>query len=190
MCREAMKTSRLVVTTIGIGLAALVAAASNPGVQAQESKPAIAMSGTLVLTTLKVKSSYLQGVEEPARPGEAMDTIQWWIGGGQVWRITTFALDHDVRAQSMDAGTSNPVEFARKSNRENYGEIIRTERVLKFDDCTDATAVARVLKAATLPNRLQVEAGRFAFWKPDAAEYRLSEKATKAAPLESPEPSK
>jgi hypothetical protein len=181
--------------TMGIALATaafVAAAAVSPSAEAPSAAPRRdgAMSGTLVLAVLKVKSSYLQGVEEPAHPGDVPDTIQWWIGSGQVWRITTFALDHDIRVSAIDAVTSDPVEFARKNNRDNYGDIIRSERVLKFQDCTDASAVARVFKAAALPNRLEVEARRLAFWKPDGAEYRALLKPTSAGKVERPEPSK
>jgi hypothetical protein len=170
----ALKTIRVAFAVVAVAVAA---AASEPSAGANRE---CATSGTLVLTILKVKSSYLQGVEEPARRGDVPDTIQWWIGSGQIRRIATFALDHDLHVSSIGAVESDPVAFARKKNRDNYGEIIRAEHVLKFDDWTDASGVARVLKSASLPSRLKVEAGCFAFWKPDDAEYRVLSKPAPA----------
>src|SRR5262245_52474850 len=131
------------------------------------------MRGTLVLAVLNVKSSYLQEIEEPLDgEGDIPDTLQWWIAAGNAWRIKTFALDHDIHTCAMDKGGPELVELAQANNLKHYGDVVDSQHVLEFQDCTDAKEVRRVFRRVGLPPRLEVAEGQFAFWKPDEAKYR------------------
>jgi hypothetical protein len=130
------------------------------------------MQGTILLAILNVTSSYSRNVERAVEGGaDVPDTVQWWIGE-QTWRIRTFGLDHDIHPH-MIAGTGPELlEFALQNNAKHYAELTAAQHVLRLVDCTDPVEVAKVCAGAGLPPRLEVAAGRFAFWKPDDAKYR------------------
>src|SRR5262245_38647949 len=114
------------------------------------------MRGTLVLAVLSVKSSYLREVEEPLDGADDVpDTLQWWIGEDVAWRIKTYALDHDIHTHSVDRGGHDLVALAQTNNRKHYGDVIASQHVLEFQDCTDAKEVRRVFKGVGLEPRLE-----------------------------------
>jgi hypothetical protein len=125
----------------------------------------------LIVAVLTVRSSYLRNHAEPCPPGAAPDTLQWWIAAEQAWRIKTFALDHDIHTYSAPA-RPGLIELAQANNNKHYGDIIASQRVIELSDCTDQAAVADELRCNGLDGWLEVAEGRFAFWKPDDAEYR------------------
>lgn len=130
------------------------------------------MRGSLLLAILTTKSSYIQEIEESADgPSDVPDTPQWWITPEVTWRIRTYALDHDIHTHEM-RGLADAVRLARANNEKNYGDIIAVQHQLEFADCTDRHETDAKLLAAGLEPRLEVAAGRFAFWKPDEARYR------------------
>jgi hypothetical protein len=131
------------------------------------------MKGTLVLAVLGVKSSYVRATEEPLDgPADVPDTLQWWISPDQVWRIKTFALDHDIHVHSVGRlAFSEAIALARTNNKKHYGDVVRAEYVLEFSDCEERRTVTAILRGAGLPPHLEVASGRFAFWKPDEATY-------------------
>jgi hypothetical protein len=86
--------------------------------------------------------------------------LQWWIAPHAIWRIKTYAADHDIHVYSIGTVNSDSVVFAQANNRKHYGDVIQAEHVLTFEDCTDVDAVARVLGAASLPSHLEVSADR------------------------------
>ena len=130
------------------------------------------MRGTLLLAILTTKSSYVQEVEEPIDgSSDVPDTLQWWIAPEVTWRIRTYALDHDIHAHEM-RGLVDAIRLARANNEKNYGDIISVQHQFDFADCTDKSETDAAMSAAGLEPRLEVAAGRFAFWKPDDAKYR------------------
>ena len=130
------------------------------------------MQGTLILAILNVKSSYSQEVEEPLESDyDIPDTLQWWIGTESAWRIKTFALDHDVHVYSIGSGSGEFVQLALDNNAKHYGDVIACQHVLRLNDCEDSDEVRELFKEIGLSPRLEIATGRFAFWKPDDAEY-------------------
>jgi len=122
------------------------------------------MQGTLVLAVLNVKSSYLRDVEKSLEGEDDIpDTLQWWIGPENAWRIKTFALDHDIHVYSVGPGSAELVELTQENNAKHYGEVIACQHILAFKDCEDAKEVRRVFKKTGLSPRLEVATGRFAF---------------------------
>lgn len=129
------------------------------------------MHGILLLSVLNIASSYADNVERPLDGADdTPDTLQWWIGE-QTWRIRTYALDHDIHPHSVARTGPEVLELAKQNNAKHYSEVTAVQHVLNFKDCGDADEVANVLGDAGLPNRLELAAGRFAFWKPDDAVY-------------------
>jgi len=130
------------------------------------------VKGTLVLAILKVTSSYARNIERPVEGADDVpDTLQWWIGE-QTWRIRTYGLDHDIHSHSIARTGSEVLDVALQNNAKHYASVTKVQHVLEFADCNDPVEVAKVFGDAGLPARLEVAAGRFAFWKPDNLKYR------------------
>lgn len=130
------------------------------------------MRGTLLLAILTVKGSYADSVEWPRDgPGDVPDTLQWWIGE-QAWRIRTYAIDHDIHTHRCARTGPDVLDVAMQNNATHFAHVTACQHLLRFDDCGSAYEVADVLARAGLPNRLEIAAGRFAFWKPDDVRYR------------------
>lgn len=136
------------------------------------------MQGTLVLIILTVQSSYLREVEEPLGDDSgAPDTIQWWIAPAGSWRIRTYAIDHDIHTHFIGSA-DNLEELALKNARKHYGDVIQAHHVIELADCLDGNKTAQAFRAAGLEPRLEIAAGRFAFWKPDDEDYRTQSHPT------------
>jgi hypothetical protein len=136
------------------------------------------MQGTLVLAILAVRSSYGQRIE--VRLGDSNDipdTLQWWIAASGTWRIRTYAIDHDIHTHQVDGKPDDLLVLASEGNRKHYDDVLGAEHVLQFSDCNDRSEVQAKFRAVGLEPRLEIAAGRFAFWKPDDLRY-----STKTAP--------
>jgi hypothetical protein len=130
------------------------------------------MQGSLLLTILTVKGSYARDVEQPlADFGDVPDTLQWWLAETGVWRIRTYALDHDIHTYHIGGRTGDVLHLARTTNRRHYDVITAEEHLVPFADCSDPAEVNARFNSIGLPPRLKIAAGRFAFWKPDEADY-------------------
>lgn len=125
------------------------------------------MKGLLLVTMLCTSSSYARNVEVDAE-GHAADTVQWWFGEDETWRIRTFGLDHDIHSFLVHGISA---EDAKASTRRNFSDITCHEVEVTIEDARDAKATAAALKSAALPPHFEV-LQRLMFWKPDNAEYR------------------
>jgi hypothetical protein len=136
------------------------------------------MQGTLLLTILKIRSSYIDAIELPlATPNLVPDTLQWWVGPATAWRIRTYAIDHDIHVHEVAGHRGDIIALAKESNRKHYADIIEAEHLLTFVNCQDQAEVEAECRRIGIAPRLEVSVGRFAFWKPDDARY-----STKSAP--------
>ncbi|GLH81678.1 hypothetical protein SSBR45G_65870 [Bradyrhizobium sp. SSBR45G] len=130
------------------------------------------MQGHLLLAILGIRSSYARNVEVALQDdGLPPDTLQWWLAPTGCWRIRTFAIDHDIHTHEVDGRIDDILAAASNGNRKRYGDIIAKEHLIHFTDCSDNTEVHARFSAIALAPRLEVAAGRFAFWKPDDARY-------------------
>jgi hypothetical protein len=131
-------------------------------------------SRTLVLARLTVRSTYAAHSEEPAA-GDAFDTIQFWLGPEDGWRIRTFAVNHDLHIHHLadfaeDSG--DRLQILRDHLQRMYQDVLAQVYVLELKNAADEVEVTRVLEANGLTGVLEyVEAG-FAFYNPDRGEYR------------------
>jgi hypothetical protein len=118
------------------------------------------MRGTLLVTILKIQSSYARNVEETMGDASGVpDTLQWWISSDAAWRIKTYALDHDIHTHSVGL-RPDLVALARANNRKHYEGQIASEHTLEFSDCTDAKEVASLCNAAGIAERIEVASDR------------------------------
>jgi hypothetical protein len=129
----------------------------------------------LIVGLLRVQSSYANNFEAPAdgRP----DTIQWFIGPGQTWRVRTYAADHDIHIHATGALPGEPVQAATDHIRKHYEHVLDTIIVLRIPAGTTTSSARPLLRSAELPGELEVARAGFAFVNPDSAEYR-----TKSSP--------
>jgi hypothetical protein len=130
------------------------------------------MRGTLLLALLSVKSSYLREIETALENADDVpDTLQWWFGDGGCWRIRTYALDHDIHAYQIANSPQTTLELAKKNNRDNYGDIIRSQHLIHFLNCANPPELEAEFGRIGLVPRAEIVTAQFAFWKPDDAEY-------------------
>jgi len=160
-CR--LRVSALILSAIlGAGLLhASTAAETNPG-----------KKGTLVIGILTLESSYAQNTERPSRG--TPDTVQFWIGPESVWRIRTYATDHDIHPHRLgDLGTvKTPTAFAREHLKKHYGDVLASTVVLDLTDVNDTQATQRALVQHKLKGSLEIARSGFVFWNPDGGPYK------------------
>jgi hypothetical protein len=154
-----------------LALSVLMAATPNQTAAQQATQEA----ALLVVGILRVRSSYSNNVEAPAdgRP----DTIQWFIGSGQTWRVRTYATDHDIHVHATGTLPGEPVQTATDHIRKHYTDVLDTVLVVPLPLGTTASSARPLLGAAGLGGELEVARAGFAFLNPDGGEYR-----TKSAP--------
>lgn len=131
-------------------------------------------SRTLLLATFTVRSTYAAN-SETAAAGNAFDTIQFWLGPEDGWRIRTFAVNHDLHVHhladfSEDSG--DRIRVLQDHLERMYQDIVERVYLLVFDDASDEALVARILEANGLSGALEHAEAGFAFYNPDGGEYR------------------
>jgi hypothetical protein len=124
------------------------------------------MKGVLLVTVLSVSSSNARN-EEVDVEDHPPDTIQWWIGEDEAWRIRTFGLDHDIHVYLVPDFTR---EAAEVNTRKHFWDIISRQAEVPIAHARDRSLVASSLKAAGLAPTYYANQ-RFVFWRPDDAEY-------------------
>lgn len=136
------------------------------------------MRGILLLALLSVKSSYSREIETALEnTDDVPDTLQWWFGDGGCWRLRTYALDHDIHAHQVANSLQTTLELAKKNNHDNYGDIVKSQYLVHFVNCTNQAELEAEFGRIGLVPRVEIVAGQFAFWKPDEAAY-----STKSTP--------
>lgn len=129
------------------------------------------MRGTLLLAILNIKSSYIRAVEEPVQsPEDVPDTLRWWIGEEQAWRIKTFALDHDIHTYALKK-VDNIIDVVSKNTGEHYGDVMDRHFLITIEDARDPASLAEAFSPTGLEPRVDYNKDRFVFWKPDQAAY-------------------
>jgi len=126
------------------------------------------METVLVVFTLAVKSSYLQNLEVDASV-EEFDTVQFYYGGVDCWRIKTFAVDQDVHAWNIGK-VDDLVAMARANTEKHYGDVLSEGYILKSDSGLDGIRLELVDRG--LDANLEVANAGFAFWAPEGTTYR------------------
>ena len=172
----------VVVVALGIGCAAQTSQVDQGHVRptaapATDARTTAPTKGKLVVGILTVESSYGQDLERPAQG--VPDTVQFWIGPEGLWRIRTYAIDHDIHPHSLGDGGNvkdNPTEFARAHIGKSYGDVLASIVVLEFPDTGDPAATRRILADHAMKGSLEVAKVGFAFWNPDDGTYRTQTK--------------
>jgi hypothetical protein len=126
------------------------------------------METVLVVFFLAVKSSYAQNLEVDASD-EEFDTVQFYYGGVDCWRIKTYAVDHDVHAWNIGKA-ADLVTLARANTQKHYGDVLTEGYILKSDSGLDG--IRHELAERGLDSHLEVSSAGFVFWAPEGSSYR------------------
>lgn len=129
---------------------------------------------SLLVARLAVRSSYVRDLEVPA--GDTFDTIQFYVpdNGPAVFRIRTFAVDHDIHVHGFAASGWTIAALRAHLERTSADIVGRVDLVpLPHLDTRDLAT------AGLDGGELEVAADLgFAFWNPDGGRYR-----TRAEPI-------
>jgi hypothetical protein len=126
----------------------------------------------LIVALLTTESSYKDVVERPS--AGVSDTVQFYIGGNETWRIRTYAIDHDIHTYSIgtpDAKSTMTVDQAKTHIEQHYADILKKLEIIELDDFNDSSAVRAALTAQGLNGEVEVGGAGIAFYNPDNARY-------------------
>lgn len=126
---------------------------------------------TLLVFRLTIQSSYAEDSEQEADE-QHFDTVQWWLGPTQGWRIKTFAMDHDDIHIHHLAGSVAP-SLAQENTEKHYGDVIASSFTFSLADLSDKEQLAKVMKEYGGAAALEIDRneGAFAFWNPLQVKY-------------------
>lgn len=125
----------------------------------------------LVIARLTVKSSYQANTEWGADE-DLFDTVQFWIAPDLVWRIRTYAADHDIHIHTIE-GSGNPVPWIEQNVRQTYDDVLQDIVVISGrGEETERQAIERAFGELNLGGYMEWTGHGFAFWNPDGGEYR------------------
>lgn len=131
------------------------------------------MKATLIIFKLKVTSSYNQNIERPAEK-KSFDTLQFFVQDTTIYRIKTFAMDHDVHIHLVnlrDRTVAQTIDFLITSTHTHYGDVIDKAVFLEIKDRNDQKGIQSLLKKEGLTPYISIRPD-FIFWSPDNKEYK------------------
>lgn len=135
------------------------------------------MKARLIIFKLKIKSSYNQNVEQPA-DNDVFDTLQFFIQDKSIFRIKTFAIDHDIHIHSVNLRDKTIVEMIDMlitSTKDHYGELIDKKVFLDIENLKDDKEIKALLTKEGLSPNIDTTPD-FIFWNPDNKKYHSQSK--------------
>ena len=130
------------------------------------------MQGTLILSILSTRSSYIDNTYESDADGLEMDTSQWWVGPEMSFMISTYAIDRDVRIFAIKNPDDEMVPRLEAQSQKSFGDVTVRRLRLTFDDCLDAEAVRAKFEKFGLQPSFALKEDAFLFWRPNDGDYR------------------
>lgn len=130
------------------------------------------MADILRIFTLTIASSYSRN-KEVSSP-KTCDTLQFYAHNKQIWRIRTYALDHDIHIHQINMNNRSIEEvltFLSDSTKEHYGDVVAHEYTLQLESTTDKKSAETFLAEHGLHPKLESTTD-YAFWNPDGGTYR------------------
>jgi hypothetical protein len=122
----------------------------------------------LVIARLSISSSYGQDVERPA--DDAFDTVQFYLPSERdaVYRIRTFALDHDIHVHRISWTSDQPTDFIQAHLDRTYGDVLAGVETVELTQLSTQDLVAAGFTSGELET---VGDGGYRFWNPDGGDY-------------------
>lgn len=129
---------------------------------------------SLLVTRLTVRTSYVRSVALPA--ADTFDTIQLYVpdGGPSVYRVRTFAVDHDIHVHSFGAAGWTIAGLRAHLDRRS-ADVMGQVHLVPLPHLDTRDLVAAGIRTGAL--EVAADLG-FAFWNPDGGRYR-----TRAEPI-------
>ena len=128
-------------------------------------------AGTWLIYAFSIEGSYLQNAERSA--GTTCDTQQYWITDAEAWDVRTFAIDKDLRIQTLDyrGRVDDPVVYFDSVAQRTYGDIIAAHyRVDVPAGASIATIRDQISQLGLHPN-VEWTALDFPLWLPEDTKY-------------------
>ena len=128
-------------------------------------------AGTWLIYVFSIEGSYLQDTARPATA--ASDTQQYWITDAEAWDVRTFAIDKDLRIQTLDyrGHVDDPIAYFDSVAQRTYGDIIAAHhRVDVIAGASVAAIRGQISKLGLHPN-VEWTALDFPLWLPEDTKY-------------------
>lgn len=129
------------------------------------------MQDRLIIFSLNIASSYVGNKETPKET--TPDTLQFYAHESRIWRIRTYALDHDIHVHQINMKgrtVDETLEFLKSSSKEHYGDVLDREYTLELENSADTKTADQYFTEQGLHAELS-SMGEFAYWNPDGQAY-------------------
>jgi hypothetical protein len=143
------------------------------------------VSALLIVARLTVRSTYAQNWEADADNG--FDTVQFYLpgDGAPVFRVRTFAVDHDIHVHQLGSmGSDAPPTLLAHLER-IFGDVTASVHSVALPHRSTQDLVDAGLTTGHLEWAPQ---DAFAFWNPDGATYRTQSRPADDAPPQADRP--
>jgi hypothetical protein len=127
--------------------------------------------GTWLIYVFSIEGSYIQDTERPATT--TSDTQQYWITDAEAWDVRTFAIDKDLRIQTLDyrGRVEDPVAYFASVAQSTYGDIISAHYHIEVPAGASVEAIRdEISQLGLLPN-VEWTALDFPLWLPEDTKY-------------------
>lgn len=128
-------------------------------------------TGTWLIYVFSFESSCLKDLERPATG--ASDTQQYWITGAEAWDVRTFAIDKDLRIQTLDyrGHVDDPVAYFDSVVQKVYGDVIASHYRIDVPAGASIASIRDQVSQLGLPPNVEWTVLEFPLWLPENAEY-------------------
>lgn len=128
-------------------------------------------TGTWLIYIFSFEGSYLQDLERPAI--DACDTQQYWITDAEAWDVRTFAIDKDLRIQTLDytGRVDDPVAYFDSVARKTYGDVIAAHYRIDVPAGSSIASLRDQILQLGLHLNVEWTALGFPLWLPEDAKY-------------------
>lgn len=130
------------------------------------------MQNKLVIFKLSIKSSYNQNIEQPA--DKVFDTLQFFVHGKDIFRIKTYAVDHDIHIHKVNVGDrtiDETLDFLTSTTKAHYEDAIEKIVTINIKDVKDTKAIKESLKKELKTAHIE-STNDILYWNPDGEPYK------------------
>jgi hypothetical protein len=128
-------------------------------------------TGTWLIYVFSFEGSYLHDLERPA--SGASDTQQYWITDAEAWDVRTFAIDKDLRIQTLDyrGRVDEPVAYFDSVAQRTYGDVITARYRVDVPAGASVANIRDEISQLGLHPNVEWTALDFPLWLPEEAKY-------------------
>jgi hypothetical protein len=128
-------------------------------------------AGTWLIYVFSFEGSYLQDIERPATA--VSDTQQYWITDAEAWDVRTFAIDKDLRVQTLDyrGHVDDPIAYFGSVAQKIYGDVITSSHRIAVPAGASIASVRDQVSRLGLHPNVEWKALDFPLWLPEDSTY-------------------